>query len=152
LISFVRARSIDPIGGVSMPNVDGEENYVRHQAFAHPQWLRVGLQARRPGSAARACPGARRRCSRRSRRDRRSLKTLFGRIKTWNERRARTSSSKVSTTAPGRHRPAREIAQVADGHYVRNQDGYTFVAKPAQPANAVAHQAKAAEQGAPSLN
>jgi uncharacterized protein YjiS (DUF1127 family) len=74
------------------------------------------------------------------------LKTLFGRIKVWNERRSTYAELEglddriLADIGLSRG----EIAQVADGHYVRDQDGYTFAAKPAPAANAAAFEAKVA--------
>jgi uncharacterized protein YjiS (DUF1127 family) len=74
------------------------------------------------------------------------LKTLFGRIKVWNERRSTYAELEglddriLADIGLSRG----EIAQVADGHYVRDQEGYTFAARPTTAANAAAFESKAA--------
>ena len=74
------------------------------------------------------------------------LKTLFGRIKSWNERRSTYAELEglddriLADIGLSRG----EISQVAAGHYVRDEDGYAFRAAPVSAANAAAHEAKAA--------
>lgn len=74
------------------------------------------------------------------------LKTLFGRIKTWNERRSTYAELEglddriLADIGLSRG----EIAQVAEGHYVRDDNGYKLVAKLSAPANSAAFEAKAA--------
>lgn len=74
------------------------------------------------------------------------LKTLFGRIKNWNERRTTfleldgLDDRILADIGLSRG----EIGQVAAGHYVRSHEGFAPVVKPGQPANAAALEAKAA--------
>ncbi|MBI3503438.1 MAG: DUF1127 domain-containing protein [Proteobacteria bacterium] len=74
------------------------------------------------------------------------LKTLFSRFKNWNERRSTFLELEglddriLADIGLSRG----EIAQVAAGHYVRQQDGFKYLAKPVQPANAQVAAAKAA--------
>jgi uncharacterized protein YjiS (DUF1127 family) len=74
------------------------------------------------------------------------LKTLFGRIKSWNERRSTYAELEglddriLADVGLSRG----EISQVAAGHYVRDEDGYAFRAASVSAANAAAHEAKAA--------
>jgi len=74
------------------------------------------------------------------------LKSLFGRIKTWNERRMTflELDGLDDRTLADIGLSRGEIGQVAAGHYVRSPESRTPVVTTVQPANAAAFEAKAA--------
>jgi len=74
------------------------------------------------------------------------LKSLFGRLKSWNERHSTFLELEGldDRTLADIGLSRGEIAQVAAGHYVRSETGFKHVAKPVQPANAQVAVAKAA--------